>query len=189
MEQRELPVLRSERLVLRPFGPADAPDVQRLAGEFAMADATIHIPHPYQDGVAAEWIATHRPRFAAGELCALAITGADNGGLMGAVALSLDARFNTGELGYWVGTPFWGCGYCTEASRAVLGYGFDVLGLNRVFAHHMVRNPASGRVMQKLGMTHEGRLRQHVRRWDRYEDVDVYGILAKEWNQPKEGRR
>ena len=55
------------------------------------------------------------------------------------------------------------------------------MGLNRIYAHHFVRNPASGRVMQKLGMTHEGRLRQHVRKWDAFEDLELYGILKSQW--------
>jgi RimJ/RimL family protein N-acetyltransferase len=59
----------------------------------------------------------------------------------------------------------------------VIRHGFTAFGLNRVFAQHMVRNPASGRVMQKLGMRHEGRLRRHVQKWDVFEDVEIYGIL------------
>ena len=83
-------------------------------------------------------------------------------------------------MGYWIGVPYWNKGYCSEAAKALIGYGFDELGLNRVFAEHMVRNPASGRVMEKAGMTYEGTLRQHVKKWDRYEDLKVYGILRTE---------
>ncbi len=56
-------------------------------------------------------------------------------------------------------------GYCTEAAEAVVWYGFEVLGLNRIYACHFKRNPASGRVVRKIGMTHEGCLRQHVKKW------------------------
>ena len=85
------------------------------------------------------------------------------------------------ELGYWIGKPYWGQGYCTEAARATLDFGFEQLGLNRIFAHHFARNPASGRVMQKIGMTREGRLRQHVKKWDAFEDLELYGILKDHW--------
>ena len=85
------------------------------------------------------------------------------------------------EIGYWVGVPYWNHGYCTDAARAVLQYGFEVLALQRVFSHHLTRNPASGRVMRKLGMTHEGHHRRHVKKWDVFEDIDGYAILKSEW--------
>jgi len=59
----------------------------------------------------------------------------------------------------------------------VIEFGFQQLGLNRVFAYHMLRNPASGRVMQKLGMTQEGVLKQHAKKWGKFEDVALFGIL------------
>ena len=64
---------------------------------------------------------------------------------------------------------------------AILGYGFANLGLNRICAIHLARNPASGRVMQKVGMTREGLCPQHVKKWDRYEDLVLYGILKATW--------
>jgi RimJ/RimL family protein N-acetyltransferase len=75
-----------------------------------------------------------------------------------------------------------GTGFATEAGAALLRYGFETLGLNRIFAHHMRRNPASGRVMQKLRMRYEGSLRQHFRRNDRFEDLECYGILKQEYS-------
>ena len=77
--------------------------------------------------------------------------------------------------------PYWNRGYATEAARAMLTFGFEVLELNRIFAEYYARNPASGRVMQKIGMTHEGMLRQHMFKDDRFEDSVVYGILRSEW--------
>ena len=78
--------------------------------------------------------------------------------------------------------PYWRQGYATEAARAMVGHAFTATEMHRVMAQHVTRNPASGRVMQKIGMRYEGRLRDHVRRWDRYEDVEVYGILRDEWD-------
>jgi [ribosomal protein S5]-alanine N-acetyltransferase len=88
---------------------------------------------------------------------------------------------NQAELGYWIGKPYWGHGYCTEAAQAVLRYAFSDLAPVRVHASHFTRNPASGRVMQKIGMRHEGCRRQHVKKWDKTEDLEVYGILKLEW--------
>ena len=75
----------------------------------------------------------------------------------------------------------------TEAAGAVIRYAFEVLGLNRVFAGHYKRNPASGRILQKIGMTYEGRLRQHVKKWGEYEDMEYYGILKSEFQTGETG--
>lgn len=178
---KDYPRLTTRRLLLRGFDPSDAARVERLAGDFAVADTTLEIPHPYLPGMAIEWFATHQPKFEAGEMIALAITGRESGELIGAVGLSIRQRFDRAELGYWIGKPYWGRGYCTEAAQAVVAYGFTQLGLNRIFAVHFRRNPASGRVMQKLGMKQEGLFRQHIKKWDRYEDEVIYGILKSEW--------
>ena len=181
MKQR--PTLETERLLLRPFEPSDAWDVQRLAGDRAIADTTLNVPHPYEDGMAEEWISTHQPGFEAGKLANFAIVLRASGELIGAIGLRIVRRFERAVLGYWIGRPYWGNGYCTEAGRAILEHGFGTLKLNRIHASHLTRNPASGRVMRKLGMAHEGRARQHVRRWDAFEDLEFYGILKAEWQE------
>jgi RimJ/RimL family protein N-acetyltransferase len=131
--------------------------------------------------MAEQWIATHQPKYAAGESASFAITLKPSGELIGAVGLTIQTQHERAELGYWVGKTWWGQGYCTEAARAVLEFGFAALGLNRILAYHLSRNPTSGRVMQKLGMRHEGQLRQHVKKWDTFEDVDLYGVLKSDW--------
>ncbi len=171
------PTLRTDRLALRPFALSDAPAVQQLAGAIEIAEMTLNVPHPYEDGMAEAWISTHSPRFAAGELANFAITHAGDE-LIGAIGLQLDPAHQHGDLGYWIGVQFWGRGFATEAARAILDYGFGALALNRIHASHIVRNPASGRVMQKLGMQYEGCLRQHALKFGRFEDVARYGILA-----------
>jgi RimJ/RimL family protein N-acetyltransferase len=171
-----IPALRTERLVLRPFTLADAADVQRLAGAAEVADTTLNIPHPYENGMAEAWIETHWPSFERRELAVFAITEAD-GPLLGAVSLRLEPAHQRAELGYWVGVPYWGRGYATEAAVAIIRYGFELLDLHRVYATHLVRNPASGRVLLKAGMTYEGCHRQHARKQGRFEDLAGYAIL------------
>lgn len=178
---KERPTIKTERLLLRPFELSDAKDVQRLAGDRAIADTTLNIPHPYDDGMAEEWIATHQPKFEAGELSNFAIVLKASGKLIGAIGLKICPRFARAELGYWIGRPYWKNGYCTEACRAVLQYGFSVLKLNRIHASHFSRNPASGRILQKIGMVHEGRVRQHAKKWDKFEDLELYGLLKEKW--------
>ena len=175
------PILTTPRLRLRPFEPSDAPTVRELAGVYEVAHTTLNIPHPYPEGAAEEWIARHPHDWAAGAGVTFAITTAGDGALIGAVGLSLKPKHAQGELGYWVAVPYWGKGYATEAARALADWGFSTLGLHRVQARHFCRNPASGRVMQKIGMVLEGTHRESMRRWDRFEDVAVYAVLAREW--------
>ena len=172
--------LRTERLILRPYGMADAARVAELAGDREVAATTLRIPHPYDATMAAEWIAGLPAEYAAERAITWAIT---LGGteLIGSIALSLHLDHHRAELGYWVGKPHWGKGYVTEASRAVMDHGFGELALHRISAHHMSVNPASGAVMRKLGMRHEGILRHHTLKNGEYHDVECYGVLAREW--------
>jgi RimJ/RimL family protein N-acetyltransferase len=177
--------IETERLLLRPFRSDDAAEVQRLAGDKEIADNTLHIPHPYPPGEALRWIGTHAGRRERGEGFTWAIVPReDDGQLIGAIGLGLAREHRRAELGYWIGTPFWGCGYGTEATTAVMEYGFGPLGLNRIHAYHFKRNPASGRVLQKCGLAYEGRLRKHVLKDDRFEDLEIYGTLASDWVKP-----
>lgn len=178
---REQPTLDTPRLRLRPFEPADAPVVRTLAGAREVAAGTLTVPHPYPEGAAEVWIAHVRDGWTAGSEAVFAVTRRDDGTLVGATGLALVPQHAAAELGYWVGVPHWGHGYATEAARAVCAFGFAALGLHRIQARHFARNPASGRVMRKLGMRHEGVLREAVRKWDRFEDLAVYAVLAAEW--------
>jgi RimJ/RimL family protein N-acetyltransferase len=183
------PVLQTARLIQRPFTLADAPDVQRLAGDEAVASTTQNIPHPYEDGMAEAWIRALEPAFGRGALVTFAITRCEDGQLLGAIGLTLAREHERAEMGYWIGVPFWNQGYATEAASAVLGYAFRTLGLNKVYAQHLARNPASGRVMEKAGMSYEGLLRQHVKKWDVFEDLKTYSILRSEFEAASGERR
>lgn len=170
------PTLETARLLLRPFTLTDAPEVQRLAGDRRVAEMTASMPHPYDDGVAETWIGSHPEGYEVGRV-ELAVTLRPIGTLVGAIGLFVAHEHERAELGFWIGVPYWNQGYCTEAAREVLRYGFGHLGLHRIQANHYARNPASGRVMQKIGMTREGYVRESVLRWDRREDLVLYGIL------------
>jgi RimJ/RimL family protein N-acetyltransferase len=184
-ETRQYPLIETERLVLRGFRAEDAGEVQRLAGDKAIASTTLRIPHPYEDGVAEKWIGTHREEFEQGKLVNFAITDRKQGYLIGAIGLTINKEYENAELGYWIGKPYWNNGYCTEAGKAVLRYGFEELGLNRIHAQHYKRNAASGHVIRATGMLYEGRLRQHIKKWNKFEDVEVYGILKAEYEATK----
>ena len=144
----ELP-LADGTVLLRRFTRRDAPAVQALAGDPAVADTTLNIPHPYPPGAAETWIATHDAAFEQGTGVILAVTAQTVGTLVGSISVTMDPTHHHGEIGYWVGRPFWGHGLATAALRLMVAHCFSRLGLHRVYAHHMARNPASGRVMEK----------------------------------------
>jgi ribosomal-protein-alanine N-acetyltransferase len=150
------PTLHTSGLTLRPFSVADVNDVARLVGDRDVASPTLSIPHPYGPEMAADWISIHAEAYANGEGATFAITLRHSGELVGAIGLAIRREHLRGELGYWIGKPYWGKGYCTEAVGAVMDFGFRILNLSRIHAYHFARNPASGRVLQKSGLTHEG---------------------------------
>ncbi|WP_159084680.1 GNAT family N-acetyltransferase [Dongshaea marina] len=148
----EQPTLTSSRLLLRPFCLADAPRVKLYAGDIRIASVSGSIPHPYLDGMAETWISAHQPGWKKKRLAAYALCLRETPEeIIGAISL-FDIEGGEAELGYWVGVPFWGKGYCTEAALVVIKFGFEKLSLTRIHSRHKVRNPASGRVMQKAGL-------------------------------------
>ncbi len=175
-----VPILHTARLVLRSFTLGDAPGLPALAGRREIADTTISVPHPYSEEHAREWISRQPALAAEGKEFSFAVT-LDNQ-LIGAVGLrDVSKEHLHAEMGGWIGVPWWGKGYASEATAAVLRFAFEDLKLNRVHAHHMVRNPASGRVLEKVGMRKEGVLRQAVRKWGVFEDVVILSILREDW--------
>lgn len=174
----ELPTLRTERLILRAYTLADVPALVERINDVEVARTTLNLPHPYTPEIAVEWIGGHAKRFAEGKDLTWAVTLAADGELAGGIGLSISPRHRKGTMGYWVARRHWGQGICTEAAGAVVAYAFDALKLNRVEACHFSHNPASGRVMQKIGMRHEGHFRQCYERWGELVDSDHYAILA-----------
>jgi RimJ/RimL family protein N-acetyltransferase len=182
--------LQTERLILRPLTPDDAAAVAKGAGSREIADTTTSIPHPYSEEQARAWIAARTSQSSAGKEVVFAVVTNEDAQFIGAVGLrGIDAEHSQAELGFWLGVQFWGRGYATEAARRVVSYAFEDLKLNRVYAHHMVRNPASGRVLEKLGMKREGLLRQRVRKWGVFEDVVLRAILRDDRPKAEEASR
>jgi RimJ/RimL family protein N-acetyltransferase len=177
-ENREQPVIETERLILRPFILDDAKTVQQLAGNHNVANTTLNIPHPYEDGMAEAWISSHYPSWVTDDLARYAITLKSTGKLMGAVGL-VGIKGDTAGIGYWLGEPYWNKGYCTEANIALIDFCFNTLKLKRLEAEYLVTNPASGRVMEKSGMTFKG-TRKIKHRDDSMVELNIYDILYRQ---------
>jgi RimJ/RimL family protein N-acetyltransferase len=173
--------LHTDRLLLDPVSDADIPALVALAGDRAIADTTISVPHPLDVPAARQWVSRLAAGAATDTAQHFAIREPPEGRLVGMVSLrGIDREHEEVELSFWIGRPFWGRGYASEAAAAVVEHAFDGLGLNRIVAHHMVRNHGSGRVLARLGFRQEGLLRERVKKWGIYEDVVLMALLRKE---------
>jgi [ribosomal protein S5]-alanine N-acetyltransferase len=168
--------LETARLMLREFSESDIAELVPLIGAPEVAATTLRIPHPYEEKHAREFLASGPKE---NEL-RLAIRLRSNGRLCGGMGLHPEMQHRRAEIGYWIGVPFWGNGYATEAAREVVRYGFERLNLNRIFASHFKGNEKSGRVLEKIGMRHEGSVRQGVMKSGKFIDLEMYSILRED---------
>ncbi len=178
------PTLETERLRIRPYSEVDIPELLPLIGTREVAATTLRIAHPYTEPDALAFLELAKEP----DKLWLAVTLRADGRQIGGIGLRLEQQHQHAELGYWLGVPYWGRGYATEAAHEVIRYGFEDLRLHRIFASHFQHNPASGSILKKLGMRYEGCQREHLRKWDQFVDSDLYGILRREWQISKEDR-
>ena len=173
--------MHTKRLTLRLLEPDDAEAMETLLQDKDIASTTLGIPYPYPRGTAASFIQMRRDAASSGNGYSFAILDSSAQTFLGVMGLRVNKDHKHAELGYWVGKPYWGHGYCTEGVMKVLEFAFRELQLNRVYAAALTRNPASFKVMVKAGMKHEGTFRQHLLKWGIYEDVTHYGLLRTEY--------
>ncbi|GAO38806.1 putative acetyltransferase [Sphingomonas changbaiensis NBRC 104936] len=150
--------VRTDRLLLRPGWIEDAPELVRAIGDEAIARNTARIPWPYTLAHAEWYLGRQQDPHAPNCLVFARTSGKPR--LVGAVALSPDEDGH--ELGYWFARAHWGLGYATEAASALLRAARDSLRIDSIHSGHFVDNPASGRVLRKLGLRPTGRtVRRH----------------------------
>ncbi|QDY99895.1 GNAT family N-acetyltransferase [Nitratireductor mangrovi] len=147
----DCPVLVTERLVLRPPHQDDVPELVELANERRIAEMLGRMPHPYGEMEARAFVATTRRR---NDGCTYAVTNADNGAFIGCAGLNDTPRGL--EIGYWIGGPYWGRGYATEAAHALVDLAFRATAIDTLHASCRVVNSASRRVIHKCGFQYCG---------------------------------
>lgn len=148
----DCPVLLTERLVLRPPHEDDIPDLARLAASRRIAEMLARMPHPYGHAEARTFVEMAGKREAAG--CVHAVTLAERGTFLGCAGLNPTERGL--ELGYWIGEPYWGKGYATEAAHALVDLAFRATGITVLHVACRVINDASRRVIHKCGFQYAG---------------------------------
>ena len=139
-------ILESERLILRPPRPTDIQSMTVWLSDFDVSKMTSRVPYPYSEGDAEAFLAmADEHRFV--------IQRKSDGLFLGMAGLHAEEGY---EFGYWLGKPFWGFGYATEAAHRLVSHAFDGLDQDSVHAAWFYDNPASGRVLAKLGARHNG---------------------------------
>ena len=146
------PTLRTERLLLRRPEYDDIEAIVRIAGDWEIARRLARMPHPYGAAEARYFLDEIVPNE-----FVWAATSRETGEIIAIIGLAPEPDQREAELGYYVSRDWWGHGIATEAGRAVVAYGIDVLALDRIFSGHFADNPGSGRVLLKLGFAETGR--------------------------------
>ncbi len=144
-----IPVLKTERLMLRAPRRHDVKTIARFANDRRVAENTARIPHPYTAGDAEQFVAAVNRQ--PGEATFVILLDDEPIGACG-----VEPRESGAEIGYWLGAPYWGHGYATEAVRAVIDHAFGDLGHDTLQAGARVSNPASRRVLEKCGFQWTG---------------------------------
>lgn len=171
----DVPILRTDRLVLRAVREDDAPAVQRLLSVPGIAPHTLSFSYPFPEGGALVWIRRDAARVKEGRSLQWAIT-LPGDEFIGSIGIGFHGDGGEAHIGYWVAVHAWNRGYATEAARAVIAYGFDHLGMRRIEAMCFPDNIASARVLEKAGMVFERTLPAHVEKDGVPRDVSVYAI-------------
>ena len=174
--------LETERLILRPIAESDVMLLHPLIDDPDVAAAMLSTPHPYPEHEFRSFTKKALEAVQRGERYEMVIVPKETGLLIGAIRLfNISREHLRSEIGYWLGKPYWGRGYMTEAVTRMLDLGFTDLGLESIHAYCFIRNPASIRVLEKVGFTQEGYIRHAVRKDGEFLDVRLLGMIREDY--------
>ncbi|AJW64155.1 Putative ribosomal N-acetyltransferase YdaF [Elizabethkingia miricola] len=173
----EVPLkIETERLILSPLKESDIPLITEYLQKKIISDNTSHIPYPYSESDARTWLKMSDDALTAKTGYTFAIREKE-GKIIGAIGLH-DRGDDKAELGYWIAVPFWNKGYATEAASAILNFGIKELKFHKIYATHFIHNPASGKIMEKIGMQKEAVLKHHMKKEEQYLDIQMYSLIV-----------
>lgn len=198
--------LETRRLWLRWPRGADVAAIVRLAGEKAVADMTARIPHPLDPHEAELFVLRAREANAAGRELTMAVTPQRQpGALIGIVSIGPEPSSGAAHLGYWLGTPYWGSGFATEAARSLVDAFFAYTGGKELVSAARVINPSSRRVLEKCGFAAVGsglqafparggilpvdHFRLDRRKWESFKVWSASGYVPSASDEPAAGAR
>ena len=140
-------------VAIRPFMAVDSAQVQTLVSDARVAQMAGNIPYPYPQDGAQTWIASHAAQHRSGTAIIRAIVCLKTNQCVGAISIDQMSRGlnSSGNLGYWIGVPYWNNGCCEAAGQLMLELASKKYAMKRLVAAHRIDNPASARVLEKLG--------------------------------------
>jgi ribosomal-protein-alanine N-acetyltransferase len=178
-----LPELTTNRLNLRAMRMSDARDIYEYSCDPQVARHVLWEAHQNIHQTRA-YIRYVLRQYRAGTPSSFCIELKDTGKVIGTIGFMWVSNENrSAEVGYSLSRSYWNKGIMTEALREIMRFGFETLNLNRIEAQHECDNPASGKVMEHVGMLREGTLRQRLYNKSRFVDVELYAILRDEWRK------
>lgn len=180
---KEFPELITNKLKLRKIRPSDISSLLKYCNNKNISDQIINIPYPYLEDDAVFRMNFVLQGFFKKERYVFAISFKENEELIGEIGLHLDKNNNSAQFGYWIAEPFWGKGIATEATAAILKFGFEKLNLNKIYATHYPDNLASGKVMLNNKMIKEAEMKEHYKINDTYKNVIQYRLTKKEYEE------
>jgi RimJ/RimL family protein N-acetyltransferase len=173
--------LEDNHIRIRPLRSSDARDLCEHARDEEVIRWTLNVSHPSSEDEAVKLIRRSRYRIRKQSDYAFGIVNKETDKVIGVIELmSLDWQNRNAEISYWLGRKYWGKGLMTEAVRQILRFGFEELGLHRIYARLFEANPESASVLEKAGFTLEGAMRKEQYRHGAWHDMLRYGILSSE---------
>ena len=174
---KDIRTIETDRLLMRLFKQSDSKNVSIMCNNYNVYKSTLGLPYPYPIECAIAWINSHEENYSSDKSYTFAITLKEDGKLLGCIGVSYHKNNRNGEIGYWISEEYWGNGYATEATKAIIEFAFKEKSYHKVYARHFASNPASGRVMEKCGMKLEGIQIDQIYKNNLYEDIVNYGIV------------
>lgn len=180
---KNLPEIKTSRLILRKLKLSDAKDMYEYASDPQVSKYMVWDTHP-SINCTKEFLKFVRKTYKSGGAESWAVTLRDSGKMIGTCGFyRIDGRHRNSEIGYAMNRKYWGQGLMTEAVNAVIEFGFKKLKLNRVQANCRLENKGSEKVMIKCGMKYEGIMRELVFTKGKFHDLKVYAVLKKDSRQ------
>ncbi len=181
------PILQTERLDMRWLTLDDGPQLRAICDNQAVAATSGSVAHPYPEDEEIRFVRKVAEGTEKGTWYCFGLVVRETGVLIGDVSLHLNEERFAAEIGYLLGEPYWGKGYASEAAAAALRFSFETLGLRRIEGRCVTTHPASARIMEKIGMTREGRLKDSFLKWGVFFDDYIYGITRDQWQAQQAG--
>lgn len=168
--------ISTKRLFLKRIHLSDTKVIANLANHPAISLTTTYIPHPCEVQYIENWI--KQDIHNGGEHSGFfSIFLKETNHIIGVIGLLVEPENKRAQLDYWLGVHYWNKGYCTEAAKAMLKYGFNVLHLNRIWTYYIEGNVASAQVLKKIGMQREGTLKKHIFKNGVFKDLECYARI------------